>query len=256
MVESKTERGMENKTKDTAEPEEIIPLRKRLLAELIGTFALVFAAVGADAANIVSDHEIGMLAVAAAPGLVVVAMIYAVEKISGAYFNPAITIGFVVTGHLKLRDLPFYIIVQLVGAIAASAVVYLIIVPANTENAGLTLPHTGWLPSFVLELVLTFFLMFIGISLKEKIGYKPFGGIAIGSFIAAAGIIGAPVSGGSMNPARSFGPALVSLNLSYDWIYWIAPIIGAILAVLCFRAIKDQRAKEIGYSGHNDEKRI
>ena len=98
---------------------------------------------------------------------------------------------------------------QVVGAIAASAVVYLTIVPANTENAGLTLPQTGWLPSFVLELVLTFFLMFIGISLKEKIGYKPFGGIAIGSFIAAAGIIGAPVSGGSMNPARPFGPALV-----------------------------------------------
>ena len=118
-------------------------------------------------------------------------MTYAVDKISGAYFNPVTTIGFVVTGHLKLRDLPFYIIVQVVGAIAASAVAYLTIVPANTENAWLTLPHSGWLPSFVLELVLNFFLMFIGISLKEEIGYKPFGGIAIGSFIAAAGIIGA-----------------------------------------------------------------
>jgi aquaporin Z len=100
--------------------------------------------------------------------------------------------------------------------------------------------------------------MFIGISLKERIGYKPFGGIAIGAFIAAAGIIGIPVSGGSMNPARSFGPDLVSLNLSYEWIYWIAPIIGAILAVLCFRAIKDYRVERISNSGHdgNEEKRL
>ena len=185
-------------------------------------------------------------------------MTYAVDKISGAYFNPAITIGFTVTGHLKLQELPLYIIVQVVGAMMASAIVFLAIVPPNAENIGLTLPRTGWLNSFILELVLTFFLMFIGISLKERIGYKPFGGIAIGAFIAAAGIIGIPVSGGSMNPARSFGPALVSLNLTYEWIYWIAPIIGAILAVLCFRAIKDHRAEGISNSSHerDEEKRL
>ena len=152
-------------------------------------------------------------------------MTYAVDKISGAYFNPAITIGFTVTGHLKPQELPLYIIVQVVGAMMASAIV---------------------------------FLMFIGFSLKERIGYKPFGGIAIGAFIAAAGIIGIPVSGGSMNPARSFGPALVSINLTYEWIYWIAPIIGAILAVLCFRAIKDHRAEGISNSSHerDEEKRL
>jgi aquaporin Z len=256
MVQSNTRKGKEKITEGEAEPEEIIPLRKRLIAELIGTFALVFAAVGSDAADVISGHEIGKFAVAAAPGFVVAAMIYALDKISGAYFNPAIAIGFAVTGHLKLRDLPLYIIIQVVGSVLASAIIFLAIVPANTENAGLTLPRTGWLQSFALELVLTFLLMFIGISLKERIGYKPFGGMAIGAFIAAAGIIGIPVSGGSMNPARSLGPALVSLNFSYDWIYWIAPIIGAILAVLCFRAIKDHRAEGISVSSYDDEKRL
>jgi aquaporin Z len=249
MVQS-DRKQREKRTENSTEPEEIIPLRKRLIAELIGTFALVFAAVGSDAADIVSGHEIGKFAVAAAPGLAVAAMTYAVDKISGAYFNPAITIGFAVTGHLKFRDLPLYILVQIAAAIAASTVVFLAIMPLNSENAGLTLPRTEWYRSFVLELVLTFFLMFIGIALKERVGYKPFGGIAIGSFIVAAGIIGIPVSGGSMNPARSLGPALVSLNLSYQWIYWLAPMIGAVLAVLSFKAIKDYRAVT---SNNNDQ---
>ena len=157
MVQSNTGKGTEKRTKDAAEPEEIIPLRKRLIAELIGTFALVFAAVGSDAADVISGHEIGKFAIAAAPGLVVAAMTYAVDKISGAYFNPAITIRFTATGHLKLQELPLYIIVQVVGAMAASAIVFLAIAPPNAENIGLTLPRTGWLNSFVLELVLTFF---------------------------------------------------------------------------------------------------
>ena len=252
MVQS-DRRQREKRAENTTEPEEIIPLRKRLIAELIGTFALVFAAVGSDAADIVSGHEIGKFAVAAAPGLAVAAMTYAVDKISGAYFNPAITIGFAVTGHLKFGDLPLYILVQIAAAIAASAVVFLAIMPLNSENAGLTLPRTEWYQSFVLELVLTFFLMFIGIALKERVGYKPFGGIAIGSFIVAAGIIGIPVSGGSMNPARSLGPALVSLDLSYQWIYWLAPMIGAVLAVLSFKALKDYRAVTSNNNGQDYE---
>jgi MIP family channel proteins len=167
-------------------------------------------------------------------------MIYAVDKVSGAYFNPAVSIGFTITGHLKLKDLPPYIIAQVVGAVLASIAVLFAI--GQSGNAGLTLPKTSWAQSFILELVLTFILMFIGLSLKEKVGYKPFAGIAIGAFVTAAGIIGMPISGGSMNPARSLGPALVAADLSYQWIYWIAPITGAMLAVSCFRIIKPDKS--------------
>ena len=227
---------MENPSETKKEPEQVISLHKRLVAEFVGTFALVFAAAGSDIANAVSGDEIGKFAVAAAPGLAVAAMIYAVDKVSGAYFNPAVSIGFVITGHLAPKDLTPYIIAQLTGAVLASTAVLFAI--GQSGDAGLTLPKTDWAQSFVLELVLTFVLMFIGISMKEKVGYKPFAGVAIGAFIIAAGIIGISVSGGSMNPARSFGPALIAMDMSYQWIYWLAPIIGAILAVLCFRIIR------------------
>jgi len=236
---ARREKGREGDT----EPEHMIPLKKRLAAELVGTFALVFAAAGSDAANVASGHEIGLFAVAAAPGFVLVAMIYAMDKMSGAYFNPAVTIGFAISGHLRNRETLPYILVQMAGAAGASIIVSLIIFPIGESDTGLTLPHTGWAQSFVLEVVLTFFLMLIGITMKEKIGYKPFGGIAIGGYIIAAGIVGIPISGASMNPARSFGPALVSLDFSYLWIYWLAPIIGAVLAIIVFKAMKDTRAK-------------
>ena len=171
------------------EPEIIVPLHKRLGAELIGTFALVFAAV-------LNGHALGKLAVAAAPGLAVMVMIYGLDRISGAYFNPAISIGFSISRHLKVKDLPLYIMVQIIGSILASAVAIVAIgysSNASSSHAGLTIPlgKGGWPQSFVLEIVLTFFLMFVSISMKEDkdiLGYKKFGGIAIGATIILAGI--------------------------------------------------------------------
>jgi MIP family channel proteins len=229
------------------EPEIIVPLHKRLGAELIGTFALVFAAVGSDMSYMLYGHALGKLAVAAAPGLVIMAMIYGLDRISGAYFNPAISIGFSISRHLKVKDLPLYILVQIIGSILASAVAIVAIGHNSASHAGLTIPlgKGGWLQSLVLEIVLTFFLMFVSISMKEDkdiLGYKKFGGIAIGATIILAGIIGIQVSGASMNPARSFGPALIlagdGSSLSYNWIYWVAPIIGSILAVYSFKMVK------------------
>lgn len=222
------------------EAERIVPLYKRLGAELIGTFALVFAAVGSDISNALGGNEIGKLAVAASPGLIIMAMIYGLDKISGAYFNPAVSIGFTISKHLKLKDLPLYIVVQIIGSIIASIVVLLAI--GSSGNTGLTLPgeNVSWHQAFVLEVVLTFLLMLVSISLKEDkdIGYKNFGGIAIGGTIILADIIGMQISGASMNPARSFGPALVFGNLNYSWIYLIAPIIGSLMAVYSFKIIK------------------
>ncbi|AIF82752.1 permease, glycerol uptake facilitator [Candidatus Nitrososphaera evergladensis SR1] len=232
------------KRKDPSDAEKVIPLSKRIVAEFIGTFTLVFAAAGASVADTLSGHELGALAVVAAPGLAIAAMIYAVDKISGAYFNPAISIGFALTGHLRKRDLPFYIAVQVAAAIVASLVVAFAIAPyGHSDATGLTVPHTGWLASFVIEIVFTFILMFVAISLKEDVGYKAFGGIAIGAAITALGIMGMPVSGASMNPARSFGPALVAGNFSDQWVYWVAPIIGAVVAVLAFEMAKDNKKK-------------
>lgn len=222
------------------EAERIVPLYKRLGAELIGTFALVFAAVGSDISNTLGGNELGKLAVAAAPGLVIMAMIYGLDKISGAYFNPAISIGFTISKHLKLKDLPLYIIVQIIGSVVASVVVLLTI--GSSGNTGLTLPNenVSWQQAFLLEVILTFLLMMVSISLKEDkdIGYKNFGGIAIGGTIILADFIGMQISGASMNPARSFGPALVFGNLAYNWIYWIAPIMGSVIAVYAFKIIK------------------
>lgn len=217
----------------------------RLGSELIGTFALVFAAAGSDVSDALGGHMLGKFAVAAVPGLIIMAMIYGLDKISGAYFNPAISIGFTITRHLKLKELPLYIISQIGGSIIASWIVIAVI--GYNGNSGLTMPigKGGWLQSFMLEIVLTFFLMLTSISLKEEIGYKSFGGIAIGGTIILADIIGMQISGASMNPARSFGPALIFGNLTYNWIYWIAPIIGAIIAVFVFRAIKSTAATTI-----------
>lgn len=227
-----------SKYANSIEAEQVVPLYKRIGSELIGTFALVFAAAGSDISDALGGHVLGKFAVAAAPGLMIMAMIYAFDKISGAYFNPAISIGFTITKHLELKELPLYIIAQIAGSIIASLVVLAAI--GHSGNSGLTLPlgKGGWLQAFILEIVLTFFLMITSISLKEEIGYKNFGGIVIGGIIIVADIIGIQISGASMNPARSFGPALIFGNLTYNWVYWIAPIIGAIIAVLAFRVVK------------------
>lgn len=237
------------------EAERIVPLYKRLGAEFIGTFALVFAAVGSDISNSLAGNEFGKFAVAAVPGLVIMAMIYGLDKISGAYFNPAVSIGFTITKHLKQKDLLMYIAVQIVGSIIASLVVMAVI--GKSGNVGLTLPNDSdhWYHAFVLEVVLTFLLMLVSISMKEDkvTGYKNFGGIAIAATIVLADIIGMNISGASMNPARSFGPAIVFGNLDYNWIYWIAPIIGSLIAIYSFKLVKSgpfyKHSKEIKEEG-------
>ena len=229
--------GAMNTNTGSQDAEKIVALPRRVATEFIGTFMLVFAAAGADVADAVGGHELGKLAVAAAPGLVLTAIIYATDKISGAYFNPAVSIGFAITRHLKARDLPFYVAAQVAGAIVASLAVAFMI--GHSGTAGLTIPHSSEPQAFAVEIVFAFLLMFVGISVKEQVGYKAFGGIAIGAIVVATGIIGMGISGASMNPARSLGPALVASNFAGLWIYWTAPFIGAVIAVLSFKLIKD-----------------
>ncbi|MGB8355860.1 MAG: MIP family channel protein [Chthoniobacteraceae bacterium] len=206
---------------------------KKLLAEYLGTFCLVFAGAGAIVIDEASHGAIGHQGVAITFGLVILAMIYTFGDVSGAHFNPAVTIGFAAAGRFSWREVPPYIGAQVLGALSASGVLK-ILFPAD-DLLGATLPAGSEFQSFLLEVILTAILMLTILSVST--GAKEKGvtaGIAIGSVIGLEAMFAGPICGASMNPARSFGPALVSGHLGHLWIYLLAPVAGALLAVpLC-----------------------
>lgn len=211
---------------------------KKYLAEFLGTFALVFAGTGAVVINQASNGAIGHVGIAITFGLAVLALIYALGDISGAHLNPAVTIGFWVARRFPGRLLIPYLAAQCLGAVLASLLMRLLF-PASTL-LGATLPAGSIWQSFILEMVLSWFLMLVILSVST--GAKEKGitaGLAIGAVIGLEAMFAGPVSGASMNPARSLGPALVSLYLESLWVYLLAPIIGAALAVVCCRCIRE-----------------
>ncbi len=210
---------------------------KKLAAEAIGTFALVFAGTGAIVSSEVSQHAISHVGVALTFGLVVLAMIYTLGDISGAHLNPAVTLAFCAAGRLPRQLAIPYLAAQCSGALAASALLRLLF-PAH-PHLGATLPAGPPLQSFVLEIVLTALLMFV--ILNVSTGAKEKGvtaGIAIGAVIGLEALFAGPISGASMNPARSLAPALISGHLEHLWLYVLAPIIGAQLAVPACRCVQ------------------
>jgi aquaporin Z len=211
---------------------------KPLLAEFIGTFALVFAGTGAIVINDVSGGAVTHVGIALTFGLVIMAMIYTVGDISGAHFNPAVTSAFWLSGRFAGKQVLPYVLSQGAGAIAASGVLHFLF-PTQT-TLGATLPAGSDMQSFVLELILTFLLMFT--ILNVSTGAKEKGvtaGIAIGAVIGLEAMFAGPICGASMNPARSFAPAVVSGHLEHLWIYLAAPVIGAWLAVFACRGCQD-----------------
>ena len=210
---------------------------KRLAAEFFGTFALVFAGTGAIVINQASAGAITHVGVALTFGLVVLAMIYALGDVSGAHLNPAVTLGFFAARRFAGRSVAPYIASQAAGALFASGLLRCLF-PAN-ETLGATLPAGPPFQSFVLETVLTALLMFVilGVSTgaKEK-GITA--GVAVGAVIAFEALFAGPISGASMNPARSLAPALVSGHLEHFWVYLAAPILGALLAVPACRCVQ------------------
>ncbi len=202
----------------------------KLLSELLGTFTLVFAGTGAIVINDVSGGVIGHAGIALTFGLVVMAMIYTFGEVSGAHLNPAVTLGFAVAGRFEWKNVPGYVLAQIIGAVAASGVVHWLF-PAH-EKLGATLPAGSAMQSVVLELILTAILMLV--ILRISTGAKEKGitaGIAIGGVIALEAMFAGPICGASMNPVRSLAPALVSGHLEHLWIYLAAPTLGALLAV-------------------------
>lgn len=212
-------------------------LLRRALAELIGTFGLVFAGTGAIIINAETGGVIGHVGIGITFGLIIMVMIYAVGHISGAHFNPAVTIAFAAARHFPLSNVPAYIAAQLAGAILASALLRGMF--GNVANLGTTLPAGSDGQSFVLEIVLTFFLMFVIISVATDVrAVGQAAAIAIGGTVGLEAIFAGPISGASMNPARSLAPALVSGTLESQWLYIVGPIAGAVVGAFVYVVIR------------------
>jgi aquaporin Z len=209
------------------------------IAECVGTFILVFAGTGAVMVNAISQGSITHLGISFVFGAVVAALIYATGHISQAHLNPAVTLAFWTSGFFPKHKVLPYILAQCTGAIAASAT--LLIALGRLADLGATKPLNGnWMQSFILEIILTFILMFVifgsGLDRRAHIG---FAGVAIGLTVGLEAAFMGPITGASMNPARSLAPALVGGIWQHQWVYLIAPIIGAQLAVLIYGTLSN-----------------
>ncbi len=212
----------------------------KYIAELIGTFALVFCGTGAIVINQQTDGAVTHVGIAITFGLIVMAMIYTLGSTSGAHLNPAVTIAFTLAKRFKLKQVLPYIIAQLAGAILASLILKYLF-PTN-ETLGATLPAGTALQSFILEFILTFFLMLVIINVAT--GSKEqgmFAGLAIGSTVLLEAMFAGPISGASMNPARSLSPAIVSGHTEHLWIYIVATVSGAALAIPVWKFINPKK---------------
>jgi aquaporin Z len=209
----------------------------RYLSELIGTFVLVFAGTGAIVTNDLYGGIVTHVGVATVFGLTVMTMIYAVGDISGAHFNPAVTIAFWGVGRFPRREVLPFVVSQVSGALAGSAVIWAVFPQHHSLRA--TMPDVSLFQAFLLEVVLTFILMFVIIHVST--GAKEKGlmaGAAIGATVCLEAIFAGPLTGASMNPARSLAPALFSGQLDTVWIYLIAPLIGAALGSLSCQLLR------------------
>ena len=211
---------------------------KKYIAELIGTFALVFCGTGAIVINDVSNGTVSHVGIAITFGLIVTVMIYAFGNISGAHINPAVSIAFSVTDRFEKKNLLGYIVAQLLGALLASGILRFLF--REHENLGGTFPNGDWQQSFILEIILTYLLMIVILFVSQNKSVNQFTGLAVGAIVLLEAMFAGPITGASMNPARSISPAIVSGNVSELWIYIIAPIIGAVLASLTWKLMKEK----------------
>jgi aquaporin Z len=203
---------------------------RRLSAELVGTFLLTLVAAGAEMRAVKAPSEVGPAAKAVAPALMVLALIYALSDVSGAHFNPAVTLAFTVRGDFPWRHLPGYWAAQLVGAVAAASLLRALF--GTIAHLGATLPKDSTAVSLGTEVVLTATLVTVILGTATRKGViGPNAALAVGATIALAGLVFGPVSGASMNPARSLGPALVDPQFDHIGIYLLGPVLGALVAV-------------------------
>jgi len=218
-----------------------------MTAEFIGTFALVFVGCGAIIVDGLHSGVLGHTGISLAFGLIILVMIYATGHISGAHFNPAVTFAFASIGAFPWRDVPGYLLSQFAAALAASALLALLF--GLGQGTGGTDFSGPIMVPLVLEVVLTFFLMFVITAVAtDARAAGALAGVAIGGTVAVAALVGGPISGASMNPARSMGPALVSGELGSLWLYFVGPLVGAVGGAVVYRWLSVAEGSEAGGS--------
>ena len=225
---------------------------RKYVAELVGTAALVFMGCGS---AVIAGQRIGYLGISFAFGLTVLAMVYAIGNISGCHINPAITVAMLVTGKIKSKDAVAYIIAQCVGAIIGAGILLIVARGLPTYSTAISgLGQNGYgskspggysmLASFIAEIVLTALFLFVIFGSTSKSAPQGFAGISIGLTLVLIHIVGIPITGTSVNPARSLGPAVFVQGeaLTQLWLFWAAPIIGAIIAALAWKFLFEQKS--------------
>ena len=215
-------------------------LGRRAAAEGIATFALVFAGCGAIVTDAVRQNPLGTVGVALVFGLVIMVMVYATGHLSGAHINPAVTVAFTLTRHFPRRDALVYVAAQLAGA-TAGALALLAVWTSAPADLGATVPTVGAGSALVYETVMTALLMFVITAVAtDTRAVGSAAAIAIGGAVGLDALFGGPITGASMNPGRSFGPALVSGEWSDFWVYVVGPVVGAALGALAYQLVRGE----------------
>lgn len=215
-------------------------LLRRAAAEGIGVFALVFAGCGAIVTEAEHPGTLGTVGIALVFGLVIMAMVYATGHLSGAHLNPAVTLAFVLTRHFPRAEAAAYLAGQIAGALAAAALLAAIW-SSDPASLGATLPTVGAGGAFAYEAILTAFLMFVIMAVAtDTRAVGAAAAIAIGGTVGLDALFGGPITGASMNPARSLGPALVAGELHDLWIYLLAPPLGAALGAIAYQLVRGE----------------
>jgi MIP family channel proteins len=237
-TDNKEEKGIKNHS-----------LRIKFLVEIVGTFILVYAICSAATVYAVTSQlgtqlgvvglgQLGVIGIGLVHALVLTAIVYAIAYRTGAQVNPAVTIGLLVARKIRSKEAAVYIAAQIIGAVIAAAVVYSIF--GSEMAASVTLPlNDNVVRALILETVMTFTLVYVVLTTTTSKNFKiaPLAGVAIGFTLGFNVMFGGAITGGSLNPARSFGPALIMGNFDYNWIYWVAPIIGGLIAAGVYKAL-------------------
>ncbi|XP_027351502.1 aquaporin NIP2-1-like [Abrus precatorius] len=211
---------------------------RKVFAEVIGTFLLVFVGSGTAGLSAIDENKVSKLAASLAGGFIVTVMIYSIGHISGAHMNPAVSLAFASVKHLPWPQVPFYVAAQLTGAISASYTLRELFQPS--KQIGATTSAGSHLQALIMEMVTTFTMVFISMAVAtDPKATGQLSGVAVGSSVSIASIIAGPISGGSMNPARTLGPAIASSNYKGLWVYFVGPVTGALLAAWSYGVIKE-----------------